>query len=659
MVKYIVLTLAFIFFFASRMEAQWQSIAPNLVGQGPYGNTGVMNASGGVAWAGRRDLFKSTDKGLTWQNVYIPKGLTDVIMQICFHDANNGLVSTEGGLYVTHDQGKTWNTYFPGDVIFSAIYSGSIDNFVVGNVANHSACFTRDGGKTWKNTVLSYAPKDFYSPKPGTVLAFVESTNSSYVAVTTDDGNTWVNQGGIMEPDAHTFGVVPCDSKIIFGINEEGGNYSQDNSFSEVYMSRDGGASFSVILSYPERTLSGCIAITPGVMYIPARSTGILESTDRGATWITATGPNLPIDSRDITTIDDTILLAADNVGTIWRKIDLRGASNSQNGLLSILPSTVLFPDSISHCAMPVHKSIYIARACGAPTITGISYLGNNDSNYFSISGKLSGDSMEISFFPDSARSYSSSLHLALNNGRFIDVPLQGFGKAPEKFSFSTVNILNDTIGATISIPIFSQSSFQYGNLDISIHFDTSMLIYEGTFRPGSTTDQTIARSIGFARLHFDQRNIQSSDSILGDARFQIFPTNTPCTTVLFDSINITNSNGAICALAPTSFSSEVCTDNNCGAISISSFMRYGKIPDVGVHPNPSTGSTSVRSDIDLGATRISVFDQMGRLKYKTESLLSPSHPAELHFNGLASGLYSIHVQGEQYSKLLQLIILH
>jgi len=71
-----------------------------------------MTTANGVAWAGLHQLFKSTDKGFTWQNVSFPMSVGNFIQYISFFDANSGLVSTDSGLFVTHDQGATWNVFF-------------------------------------------------------------------------------------------------------------------------------------------------------------------------------------------------------------------------------------------------------------------------------------------------------------------------------------------------------------------------------------------------------------------------------------------------------------------------------------------------------------------------------------------------------------------
>ncbi|MEP7235305.1 MAG: hypothetical protein ABI778_08415, partial [Ignavibacteriota bacterium] len=198
-IKKLIFTFLFVFLSVSALFAQWQSIAPGLIGAGQYGNGGAMGTAGGIAWAGLHSLYKSTDRGLSWQVVSLNSANNLIIQYISFFDANTGLVCTDDGLFVTHDQGVSWTKFFNGDLIFAGVFSGSPDRFVVGNATNHSACFTINGGIFWINTVLDNVVKDFYSPEPGTVMGFVETQNSSYVAITKDYGKTWNKLAGTME----------------------------------------------------------------------------------------------------------------------------------------------------------------------------------------------------------------------------------------------------------------------------------------------------------------------------------------------------------------------------------------------------------------------------------------------------------------------------
>jgi photosystem II stability/assembly factor-like uncharacterized protein len=320
----------------SGARAQWVSIAPNLIGTGPYQNSGGMTYSDGVAWAGLYQLFKSTDKGLSWQVVStLPLLGTDVIHGIVFYDRSSGFVCTDkGGLYLTHDQGATWKQFFAAATVFNGAFCGGPTSFVAG-VYGVGAVVTTDDGAHWNTHAFVRAAKDFYSRAPGQITAFIESFTDSHIATTTDYGLTWTEKTGLMDPDSHAFGVVPCDEQTIYGINEEGGNY-QSNNLSEIFQTKDGGATWTSIKQMGLAALSGYVTITPGAVYVPARGSGIMQSVDQGKTWVTVAGPNVPIDSRDLIAIDDTILLAADVSGTIWREINTLGHGSVASGSSSL-----------------------------------------------------------------------------------------------------------------------------------------------------------------------------------------------------------------------------------------------------------------------------------------------------------------------------------
>jgi photosystem II stability/assembly factor-like uncharacterized protein len=315
----------------SGLPAQWVSIAPNLIGTGPHQNSGAMLYQDGVAWAGLYQLFKSTDKGQSWQVVStFPSLGTNTIHGIVFHDRNTGFVCTDVGLYLTHDQGATWKQFYGTTTVFTGAFCGNSTSFAAG-VYNVGAVVTTDDGAHFTEHAIGRVAKDFFCSTPGQITAFIESVTDSHIATTTDYGVTWTEKSGLMDPDSHAFGVTACDDQTIYGINEEGGNYTSNN-LSEIFKTTDGGGTWTSIKQTSLATMSGCVLITPGAIYVPARSGGILQSVDQGKTWTTITGPNVPIDSRDLIAIDDTILLAADVDGTIWRAINPAGRGNFSSG---------------------------------------------------------------------------------------------------------------------------------------------------------------------------------------------------------------------------------------------------------------------------------------------------------------------------------------
>ncbi len=63
--------------------------------------------------------------------------------------------------------------------------------------------------------------------------------------------------------------------------------------------------------------------------------------------------------------------------------------------------------------------------------------------------------------------------------------------------------------------------------------------------------------------------------------------------------------------------------------------------------PNPSDGNMKIRTSIDFGASKITVFDMNGRAVHTQNSTLSET--TELNVSNLKSGLYVLRIQSEQF----------
>ena len=67
----------------------------------------------------------------------------------------------------------------------------------------------------------------------------------------------------------------------------------------------------------------------------------------------------------------------------------------------------------------------------------------------------------------------------------------------------------------------------------------------------------------------------------------------------------------------------------------------------VTLFPNPSDGNLKIRTTIEFGASKISVFDINGRAVFSQNSILSET--TDLNVSNLKSGLYILRIQSEQY----------
>jgi photosystem II stability/assembly factor-like uncharacterized protein len=615
-------------------NAQWQSVAPNLIGTGPYNNSGAMGYADGVAWAGLYDLYKSTDKGMTWQEVTIPNAGSNTILGVTFYDRNTGIVCGSQGIYVTHDQGQTWKTFFSGQSSFNAAFSGSSNAYVVGSVPS-GASFTSDDGLTWHSTVLGRVSKDFVSVTPGTAIAFIETPTDSHVAITTDYGVTWNVQTGKMECDSHSFAVLECDQSVIFGINEEGGNYAQDNNLSEIYLSTDGGASFASIKQSSLGTLSGCIAITPGAIYVPAHTTGIFESTDVGKTWTTIAGPNVPIDSRDLITIDDTIMLAADIQGTIWRTVRPENVGSGSSVISHVQVMQQFHADTTAPCQRMPSKVYFYTVSCANrhATLDSASLSG---SHAFTLDGTSASrelgavDSLLVYYDPATGGIDTAQLKLSYTlNGSRIDTVIQLINSGFTAYSGTSYSDgkLNTKANVQLSIPVsvaieksVNIQARRVYDITYQLAFDASVLNL-----PGSTIIPLITAPTGWTVLNAASsggtvtvtlQNLQGailSDSLyLGILDFTTGSVSPKSTLITTSSVTLTTDSGiiALCFFNEGDFIANV-------AVGVAGVSRITPANmQLTLNPNPLIRNSTLHLQWDAifgHSPEIEIFDVLGK----------------------------------------------
>ncbi len=168
-----------------------------------YGIVGHYTAVEDTIWFTTNEgrIYKSEDKGATWEVYDIYTGSNGTYIDVAFDDGGqNGLAHvqlTDGGsvvgneLYQTTDGGETWteNTSYTGYFYYSGISSipGEPNTFVsVGadyETPRMGVSYTTDGGKTWKDYAAYYQNKqfisvDFVSSSRGYAGAFQGDFNS-------------------------------------------------------------------------------------------------------------------------------------------------------------------------------------------------------------------------------------------------------------------------------------------------------------------------------------------------------------------------------------------------------------------------------------------------------------------------------------------------
>jgi len=222
--------------------------------------------------------------------------------------------------------------------------------------------------------------------------------------------------------------------------------------------------------------------------------------------------------------------------------------------------------------------------------------------------------------------------------------------------SISTVDALTDTIGAEIDIPIVISNSSAINSAEVTVHYDTSMLVYRGSVSAsGNGIDEPGIQLPGQSRLLIPAA---SNGDTLAYARFDFYPTTQPCTEVTFDSLMVTSNQMMCAALRNTSATCHICSSNGCGNGLISQFMRYGTalLGDLTVQPNPAGSQMILHTSSTLGLAKIEIIDPLGISRQSIVGTLDSKQPINLDLQALAEGLYYLKVTSGQFTRVIPFV---
>ena len=265
------------------------------------------------------------------------------------------------------------------------------------------------------------------------------------------------------------------------------------------------------------------------------------------------------------------------------------------------------------------------------------------------------GDSVTVEFIPTSSVDAHDTLTLNFDEGSRQQILLTGIGGVSQPITLSSTSVTEDTIGATVYVPIKISTSAPIAGTTIQLHYDTTMLVYRGAFEAGTPNDRTIQTSITSATIHFDGP-ARTKDTIIGYAAFSVYPSLTPCTTVTFDSVQFNRMPG-VCIQSNSEFSADVCMPLSCGATDIGRFERYRVLPELSVTPNPAANVLWLMSSIDLGPTQIELFDIMGRHLGAYASTVSAHTAQPMNLSGIANGIYTLRVSTGSITRSVRVVV--
>ena len=282
-------------------------------------------------------MYESRDGGKEWKRLARVGKRDDLVLDNIVVDASNpkhlvvgafALGQRDGGLYVSNDEGLSWNgnSTMAGQAVLALTASVSNPKILVAGTLQ-GVYRSKDGGTTWA----------LISPEGSHELHEVESVaidpNDPAIIYagtwhlpwkTTDGGVRWSNikEGVIEDSDVFSIIVDPKQPNTVFA-----------SACSGIYKSENAGAKFKKIQGIPSSARR-----TRVLMQDPERletvyagtTEGLFRSDDSGDNWVRTTGPEIIVNDVYVDPTDSTHVLLATDRGGVLTSHD-RGNSFSES----------------------------------------------------------------------------------------------------------------------------------------------------------------------------------------------------------------------------------------------------------------------------------------------------------------------------------------
>jgi photosystem II stability/assembly factor-like uncharacterized protein len=621
------------------LHAQWQKVGPTI----DHPTYGAVHYKSGTVWVGGTDLFLSSDLGATWQPVSFPdlSGITD----ICFRNADTGIVGTLTNIWETTDRGARWFAIAPNNFQQMRVsFVGTSANIAA--MAGGNLYLTKNGGRLWTTRPAGKYNLTFGVDRYGS-LFFPD-------VATTDLGVTWSTLGAFpaSSTDAWSIEVDSCDSrKMVVAVDNY---YTNADGLCRIVNTTDGGASWKVVNWWKKPNLTGALATGPHTFFIGALSY-VMRSTDGGASWRTMPGsPGTAPDSRAIAAISDNILFVLDAQGAIWKTENGGGnplpETQSTPSPHSIAPTTLFTADTVRACTKDsaLERVRLATQGCDAPVLSSVEIIGAGSANY---AGYVEMPLVaRIVFKPNASGLQTAKAVLHLSDNETDTVLLSGVAIAGSPVRAVVNNVNATTLGDVVNVPISVSGAPDAARIDFVLRY-SSQLEYLGTFAPDNSP-LDVQQWSDASRISA----INHDGAVTAYARFRVYNDSGVTLKVTVDSIELPDIPNAECLYWGASASANILPPSSCGATMVSRFLHYGTRPKFRVVPNPSSESFGIIASENINDAKIEIFDLLGVKRFETNTSLSPNFASRIA-SELPAGIYNVSICAEDVRANVELIV--
>ena len=329
-----------------------------------------------VYFAASQCLYATSDTGITYTNL-TNNTITDFIS--CFAKSGNHIYlgTNNAGMYISHDNGATWNADTIGASGLHILSITPVGNEVYTTVLSEGVFVSHDHGVSWtdsNNGLNSYYTSEFIAVGSHLFVA----VNDTSVYESGSNGSQWNALSNM--PLGATIHCFANMGSVLFAGTNEG-----------VFKSSNNGASWTIANNQLASPSVNCLATGSGNYLFAASTIGTIYSTvDNGNTWI-LNKENPPQSNITSLATSGANLLAATTNG-LWSSNYLIPSPGS---LLS-LPSGNAGPVAVSATTIfcgtssGVHRSsdngnTWININAGIPNGQTVTSLATTNSNVYSV----------------------------------------------------------------------------------------------------------------------------------------------------------------------------------------------------------------------------------------------------------------------------------
>ena len=251
-------------------------------------------------------LFVSQDSGANWSLIDLPKRTLSEVTALLIDPKDSshyfaGMTAADGGgLFESHDRGKTWSGVQDMSTVGVRALAASLSNpsrFVAGTW--HGVMLTDNCGRTWtrisdpQNAEMQGITSIAIDPKDPNII-YAGTAHLPWK--TTDGGKTWesIHTGMIDDSDVFSIYVDPQTPSNILA-----------SACSGIYSSSDRGELWHKLLGIPNTSRRTHVVrgdpADPNIIYA-GTTTGLFKSVNHGAAWRTLTNTQVNAIAFDPTT---------------------------------------------------------------------------------------------------------------------------------------------------------------------------------------------------------------------------------------------------------------------------------------------------------------------------------------------------------------------